>query len=230
MTDKKLFPNTILQFVLLTLLSISLASPLLILEQNGFVTREFIIPTFVVLITLFLLMFYHVINIKRGVKPKYFFRHTNIREAVLFSFPIVLFSIGVEAPINELIYHYNDKTAVIDSPFTSLFTFISMSLIGPIIEELIFRNIFLSGLLTRFSPKKAIIISAILFGIVHIELYKIVWSTIFGLYIGYVFYKTNNLTLTSIIHIAVNTSLLLVFITINNLCINKSSPSRSEVM
>lgn len=45
----------------------------------------------------------------------------------------------------------------------------SAVLLAPVLEEMLFRGIMLDGLLKRYSPTKAIVWSAVLFGIVHLN-------------------------------------------------------------
>ena len=67
-------------------------------------------------------------------------------------------------------------------------------------EELIFRGIILDGLLRRYSPMKSIIISSVLFGIVHLNPWQFISAFIIGLFSGWVYYRTRKLTLSIIIH------------------------------
>ena len=77
---------------------------------------------------------------------------------------------------------------------------------GPLTEELFFRTAVL-GLMLRsgVKPWVAIVLSAFLFGIFHLNVWQFVGSGLFGLMIGYIYYKTNNILVVMIIHIFNNT-------------------------
>jgi len=77
-------------------------------------------------------------------------------------------------------------------PYSAIF---SMVIVAPIYEEIFTRGILLAGLLNRYNPKKAIIISALIFGISHFNIVQSVNTTLIGLILGMIYYKTNSLIL-----------------------------------
>ncbi len=81
-----------------------------------------------------------------------------------------------------------------------IFSIIGAVIFAPIIEELIFRGVFLDGFLKQYSPTKAIIVSSILFGIVHFNPWQFVSAFIGGLFIGWVYYKTRSVSISIILH------------------------------
>ena len=82
---------------------------------------------------------------------------------------------------------------------------LSIAVIGPIAEELAFRQATLGGMLHRgMRPARAIIISALLFGIIHLNWAQTVPAFVIGVILGIIYFKTRNIILTSIIHIANN--------------------------
>lgn len=82
---------------------------------------------------------------------------------------------------------------------------LAIAILGPISEELLFRE-GVCGYLSRkgTSPKKAIWISAILFGLVHVNPAQVVVASLMGLMLGVIYIKTGNIVVTSIIHILNN--------------------------
>lgn len=82
--------------------------------------------------------------------------------------------------------------------------FISVGFVAPIIEEIIFRGIILEGLLKNYSEKKAIIISALLFGIVHMNIWQFIVASLFGLILGYWYSKTKSIFICIFAHIINN--------------------------
>lgn len=98
----------------------------------------------------------------------------------------------------------------IEEEFTRMFlhpysTFISAGIRAPIFEEIFMRGIILVGLLNRYSPKKAIIVSALIFGAWHLNIPQFVDATLGGLILGTIYYKTNSLILCIAAHMANNT-------------------------
>lgn len=84
-------------------------------------------------------------------------------------------------------------------------TFISVSIFAPFFEEWLCRGIVLRGLLKKVKPAWAIIISAVFFALIHMNLWQAVPAFLMGLLFGYVYYKTGSLKLTMLMHFANNT-------------------------
>lgn len=75
--------------------------------------------------------------------------------------------------------------------------------IGPLVEELIFRK----GLIDRlnvYGGKRAVIVSAVLFGLFHGNLQQIFYAAVIGLVFGYVYQRTGNILYSWILHMIVN--------------------------
>lgn len=81
---------------------------------------------------------------------------------------------------------------------------LTIAIIGPILEELMFRGAITRVLLKKYNPTKAIIISALIFGIFHINPVQVVTATLIGLLLGWVYYKTASLIPCILIHILNN--------------------------
>ena len=82
-------------------------------------------------------------------------------------------------------------------------TIIFAVIIGPIIEEFIFRKMLISRL-ARYGEGLAIVVSAVAFGLFHGNLYQFFYATFLGLILGYVAIKTGNWFYTAIMHMIVN--------------------------
>jgi len=84
----------------------------------------------------------------------------------------------------------------------SVITVVMFIFIGAI-EELIFRSILLTRLEKVFDPGIALILSSILFGIMHSgygRMDEILFAGIFGIIIGYIFQKTRSFPFIMLIH------------------------------
>lgn len=82
--------------------------------------------------------------------------------------------------------------------------FIPTVVIAPIAEEVIFRGYVFNGLEKRFSAKKTILLSAMMFGACHIYPQFILYGFIGGLALGYIYYHTRSLLICIIAHASVN--------------------------
>lgn len=82
--------------------------------------------------------------------------------------------------------------------------FISFIIIAPIFEEILMRGIILEGFLNKYKPVTAIIISSLMFGVMHLNIFQFVNATIGGLFLGVIYYKTRSLVLCIVAHMVNN--------------------------
>ena len=83
-----------------------------------------------------------------------------------------------------------------------LFTLI---IVGPIAEELLFREAIAGEMLRRgANPWVAIVVSAMAFSVMHLNLAQGLYALPIGLMFGVIYYKTGNVILTSLLHIVNN--------------------------
>ena len=75
--------------------------------------------------------------------------------------------------------------------------------IGPIVEELMFRKVFID-ILGVYGDRIAIVFSAVAFGVFHGNFSQALYATGIGLIFGYVYTKTSNILHTILLHIALN--------------------------
>ena len=73
----------------------------------------------------------------------------------------------------------------------------------PVIEEFLFRGLFFK-MLTRKNKLAVICIQAFLFGIVHLNPIKCIYTFVFGIVLGIVYQKTQNLLFPICMHIGFN--------------------------
>lgn len=78
---------------------------------------------------------------------------------------------------------------------------IMTAIIAPILEEILFRGIVMKGLLNnKVNPISAIIISALVFGIMHFNPWQFAGASLLGLVLGLVYYKTKSLLMPILLH------------------------------
>jgi len=89
--------------------------------------------------------------------------------------------------------------------FKNPFTFIWISIIAPILEEIIYRGKILNELLKKYKPAYCIVIATFLFGLAHMNFTKFVDVFCLGLLCSVVYVKTKDIKAPIIIHLVNNT-------------------------
>jgi membrane protease YdiL (CAAX protease family) len=88
--------------------------------------------------------------------------------------------------------------------FQSPLGIIEAAFIGPIFEEILYRGVITKSLLKSYSPARAIIISALMFGIAHFNPAQIPTAILAGVLFAWLYYVTGSLIPGIIIHILNN--------------------------
>ncbi len=81
-----------------------------------------------------------------------------------------------------------------------------IAVLGPILEELLFRGAITKVLLQKYSPLKAILLSGLIFGVFHLNPVQVVGGVLSGFLFAWIYYKSGSLIPTILIHI-INNSL-----------------------
>ena len=125
-----------------------------------------------------------------------------IREAILFD---VLSQF--EGPISQDdIDFFIDNAETTEVIVFGLLMYFQTIIVAPIFEELLFRGIILNGLLNKYknNSKKAIIYSAIIFGMVHLNIPQGINAFIAGIILGFIYYYTKSMKLSIFAHFVNN--------------------------
>ncbi len=75
--------------------------------------------------------------------------------------------------------------------------------VGPLAEELFFRGMILPRM-TRFGQKIALVFSALLFALYHVNLYQFFYAFGLGLLLGTLYLKTGSIRMGYVLHAAIN--------------------------
>ena len=111
-------------------------------------------------------------------------------------------------PLDEIFGGYQEvKDAFLVGPV--LIQVICLGFLIPYAEEVLFRGIIYGRAKEAFGPQKAIIISALLFGIVHWNLVQFIYGTIVGLFLAFFVEKYRSLIPAYLGHAAANTLVVL---------------------
>lgn len=95
--------------------------------------------------------------------------------------------------------------------FNSWIGIISIVVLAPIFEEALFRGVILRGFLKNYGAAKSIIISAVLFGILHMNPIQSVTASFLGLALGWIFVKTGSLWACILFHAFNNGLTILIY-------------------
>lgn len=85
-----------------------------------------------------------------------------------------------------------------------------LALTPAICEEVLFRGALLRGLMTRFGKGTAVALSAVLFGLFHLSIYRFVPTLVLGLILGYLAVVSRSLWTSVVFHFTNNGALLAV--------------------
>ena len=126
---------------------------------------------------------------------------------VLVAIPL---NLGIAGPLVELVpmtdfFREMIREMVLEmASDQGLLMFIALVIAAPILEELIFRGIMLDGLLRIYSPTKAVIVSSLLFGLIHLNPAQFVGGALVGGFMGWVYVHTRSVLATILIHASFN--------------------------
>lgn len=118
-----------------------------------------------------------------------------IRPSILIIGTILIFTIGI---ISESISSFIPMPDIVAEIFKNavsldLAGYLTVAIAAPICEECLFRGIILSALLRRYTPRKAIIWSSIIFGIAHLNPWQFIAAFLIGCAIGWLFWRTKSI-------------------------------------
>ncbi len=90
--------------------------------------------------------------------------------------------------------------------------FMKVSVIAPIVEELIFRGLILQGFRRNYNAFVAVLMSALLFALFHLNPWQFPATFVLGLLLGWIVVRTNSIILSILGH-SINNFLVLINIT-----------------
>lgn len=97
---------------------------------------------------------------------------------------------------------------IMEQPFDMLLSswggILAIAIVGPVFEELLFRGAITQSLLQQYSPRKAIVVSALLFGILHLNPAQMLPAFFCGILLAWTYYKTGSLIPCMLMHILNN--------------------------
>ena len=144
----------------------------------------------------------------------YLFCHNRRQEKKINAidvFPCIFFGVSFAILFNMIIFYFNTIHFQFENNIPLYLVFISSGIVGPIYEEFLFRYVFFQRLKKKYSLKKSIVISSLVFGIIHLHFMKCIYAFIFGIFLSYIYNKNDNIIYPILTHIAANSIVLFLF-------------------
>ena len=154
-----------------------------------------------------------VSNRNMGFEPEYPLDNSNFGGRSGLSMALIVSAMALAAafviePVSMLLPEMSEATKMAMEQMLNgpvWLVLLSVSVFAPFFEEWLCRGIILRGLLKKMKPGWAIVISALAFGLIHMNLWQAIPAFIIGTVLGYVYYKTGSLKLTMLMHCVNNT-------------------------
>jgi membrane protease YdiL (CAAX protease family) len=91
-----------------------------------------------------------------------------------------------------------------DGAFSFIATFVGLCVVVPIAEELVFRGLVQQVFTRNMNEVLAFITAGVFFGVIHLNAHLLISICAYGVFLGYIFYATRNLTYTILSHAVFN--------------------------
>jgi membrane protease YdiL (CAAX protease family) len=141
----------------------------------------------------------HIINLQSMFSMK--------NTSVIFFIPMILIISGLGILLSEVsnlttrILPMSDSwvkafSSVLGDDSAPWKGILAVVVVAPIVEEIIFRGMILRGFLKHYSVRKSIFLSALLFGIVHMNPWQFVTAFVAGIILGWWYVKTESIITT----------------------------------
>lgn len=130
----------------------------------------------------------------------------------LLALPILLTIPGTELAVSALVGIIEwlfplsrAEQAMFDRMMSNdLATIVSVCVLAPILEEMLFRGIILRSFLLQYTRKRAFIYSSLVFGAAHLNIYQFTAAFLVGLVLAWVYERTRSLWPCILLHAAGN--------------------------
>jgi membrane protease YdiL (CAAX protease family) len=139
-----------------------------------------------------------------GELKKGMFDPANILLGIGFGFLLWAFSAFLNLILFPFFPNYGEEISVFFNRDQLFVNALVIVLVGPIVEEVIFRDKIYKRLEESFGPSHAIFIQALLFGFVHSIALQKIYTTVLGMGLGYVRHKKNSLIIPVLAHMTIN--------------------------
>lgn len=87
---------------------------------------------------------------------------------------------------------------------------LAVGVLGPMFEEILFRGLVFGELRKITKVRTAIFIQALIFGIYHMNVVQGSYAFVIGIMLGFIYYRSNSIYASMIVHITINSSSVLI--------------------
>jgi len=125
----------------------------------------------------------------------------------LASFYMILIAqIALYIPqIDQLLKNYTVMSTLnTQNGYDTILYYVSVGVLIPVIEEIVFRGIILGEFLSTMRPAVAVIVSSLVFGGMHLQPIQIGYACVCGLILGFVYLYSNSIFLSIGVHCVFN--------------------------
>lgn len=167
---------------------------------NNFINSKLLIIT-VISFVIFLPIFYFKYKKYKTVSKKHYMLES------------ILYGISISLIYNIIIYNLNDIFNFTDRYKASLpfiVVIICTGILGPILEEILFRGIVYNRLKSFNSNMKSIILTSLIFSIFHFDIINSIYAFFTSFILIYLYEKYNTLYAPILMHIFLNSTILFV--------------------
>lgn len=152
------------------------------------------------------------------------YKKENNKSKIQISY-LLLVGIIVSLIYNIFAYYMNDfifKTNLFNENNHILITLLATGVLGPIIEELMFRGIIYNEFKNKFTNMQAILLTTTFFAIIHFNIFQMVYAFAIGFILIFVYEKYKTIKAPIILHMMSNitTALFLPILLKENIIIN----------
>lgn len=172
-------------------------------KLNNYIdSKTFLIIVITMLI--FIPLFY---NLYKKYKTKNNFKIKDIIVPILFGISISLIYNILLFKLNSVIYFTNKFDG---NSLPILVQIISTGILGPILEELIFRGFVYNKLKEFNKPMNSIILTSLIFGIIHFDIINAIYAFGVSFILIYLYEKYKTLKAPILMHISLNITIILM--------------------
>ncbi|HET6267736.1 MAG TPA: ABC transporter permease subunit/CPBP intramembrane protease [Acidobacteriota bacterium] len=142
----------------------------------------------------------------RGSAPRWILMAFLLFGAIVCLAPELLYFQLKVFPMPQEMIDLGERLSALMLKYSFPATFLFIALMPAICEEMTFRGMIFSGLMTRFKPWTAILVTAFLFGIFHLSIYRFLPVFLIGTAAGFLVWRSNSILTGMLLHMLVNGS------------------------
>ncbi len=138
-------------------------------------------------------------------KPKQYLSLTSFAHAALMIIAFrLIFDNSLTLWISTISMPKFIMETVDELPISPIISIFSVIIVAPIYEEIIFRGVLLRGMAKKINPNIAIVVSALLFAIVHMNIPQGINAFFLGLVVGFIYLRSGSIYLSIFAHLVNN--------------------------